>query len=151
VEFVLHDVIDELPVPWWFHHGKWQCDGDQPPTLLVENFEDWTAKVNAVPLDVFSDYFVQLLKMCKKWIAVKEVIVKRIKQFSFDFMCVCSHSINPGTVLFDHILWYWQGQQPYQRQRKNGACCLCKLKVNVAGIHIHTCIHTWINNCVIKQ
>lgn len=78
-----------------------------PPPYPVKNFEkDWTAKVNAVPLDVFSNCFVQLLEMCKKWLAVKEIIVKRIKQFSSDFMCVCSDSINPGTVLFDHILWY---------------------------------------------
>jgi hypothetical protein len=75
------------------------------PPYSVKNFEkDRTAEVNAVPLDVFNDYFMQLLEMCKKWVAVKEIIVKRIKQFSSDFMCVCSHSISPGTVLFDHIL-----------------------------------------------
>ena len=106
--------------------------------------KDWTGKVNAAPLDVVSDYFVQLLEMCKKWVAVKEIIVKRIKQFSSDFMCVCNHSISPGTVLFDHILWCWQGQQPYQRHRKNGTCCLYKLKANVAGVHIHIYIHAWV-------
>jgi len=59
------------------------------PPFSVKNFEDWTGKVNAVPLDVFSDCFVQLLEMCKKWVAVKEIVVKRIKQFSYDFTCVC--------------------------------------------------------------
>ena len=47
------------------------------PPYSVKNFEkDWTAKLNAVPLDVFSDYFVQLLEMCKKWVAVEGIIVK---------------------------------------------------------------------------
>jgi hypothetical protein len=42
------------------------------PPYSVKNVEkDWTAKINAVSLDVFSDDFVQLLEMCKKWIAVK--------------------------------------------------------------------------------
>jgi len=173
---ILHENFGQRRSLWSLFHMmsliSWLCHDDfimandsvmeiSHPPYSVKNFEkDWTAKVNAVPLDVFSDYFVQLLEMCKKWVAVKEIIVKIIKQFSLAFMCVCSHSINPETVLFDHILWYWQGQQPHQRHRKNGTCCLYKLKVNVAGIHtyihhayVHACvrmyIHTYIQESII--
>jgi hypothetical protein len=44
-------------------------------------------------LDVFRDYFVQLLEICEKWVTFKEIVVKRIKQFSSGFMCVLIASI----------------------------------------------------------
>jgi hypothetical protein len=74
------------------------------PPYSVKNFEkDWTAKVNAVPLDVFRDYFVQLLEMCEKWFYIQGDCCEKNKTIFF-WLYVCAHSINPGTVLFDHIL-----------------------------------------------
>lgn len=40
VKFVPHIVTDELTVPWWFHHDKWQCDGDQPSTVFSQEFRE---------------------------------------------------------------------------------------------------------------
>jgi len=80
------------------------------PPYSVKNFEkDWTVRVNAVPLNVFSGYFVWLLEMCKKWVAVKEIIVKRIKQFSSDFMCVavgCGTSCKGTNIQIYSIKYY---------------------------------------------
>ena len=54
-----------------------------PPYSVNNVKKDRTAEVNAFRLDVFRDCFVQLLEMYKKWIAVKEIIVKENKTIFF--------------------------------------------------------------------
>jgi hypothetical protein len=141
VKFVPHDVI-------WFHRRKWQCDEDQPSTLFSQEFRE------GLNCQCRCCFFGSLQGLfCTTFINVWKVgyiqgdCCENNKTIFFWFY-VCARNINPGSVLFDHILWYWQGQQPYQRQRKNGTCCLCKLKVNIAGIHIHIYIHTCMCACI---
>jgi hypothetical protein len=101
----------------------------EPPYSVTNIKKDWTAKVNAVLMDVFNDCFVQLLEICQMCVAVKEIIVKESKTILFWFyVCLFLKHQSWNCIVWPHTTVKTRKATMLQT-KKEWYFCLCKLKV----------------------